>query len=172
MLEKLLFRTQNGIQDTIQSDTVIRNGYMHAEFTTALLDSIFNALRELIFMQLMPRACPVCGVHSQSVWCDSNIDSAKLDKFAFASRKEPELMRHCLVTCKACDLVYADPAPSVEFLHTEYEASGQPIAARKPPRAARTCRKYFTGDDPAKVKRWIIRLRRRGIHRRIAVVRL
>ena len=32
-------------------------------------------------------------------------------------------MRHRLVLCEACDLVYADPAPSLEFLHKEYEKS-------------------------------------------------
>ena len=50
----------------------------------------------------------------------SNVDPARLDQFAFASRKLPEYMHHRLMICKTCDLVYASPVPAPDELHEAY----------------------------------------------------
>lgn len=54
---------------------------------------------------------------------EARVDAAKLDDFAFASRKAPELMHHRLVLCQGCDLLYASPAPTAGTLHQAYEAA-------------------------------------------------
>jgi len=74
-------------------------------------------------MDVIHRGCPICNASSSTVYCESNIDYAKLDAYAFASRKIPERMRHRLMHCDACDLVYADPAPAQHMLQREYEAA-------------------------------------------------
>ena len=44
--------------------------------------------------------------------------------FSFASRKEPEFMRHRLVQCQVCDLVFADSPPSQDTLsHLYHDAN-------------------------------------------------
>lgn len=101
-------------------------------------------------MKLAARSCPVCGSSEARVVAEENIDPARLDGFAFASRKLPEYMHHRLVECAACDLVYANPAPEVGALaeayrEAEYDSGEeakaaartyarilQPIAARLP----------------------------------------
>ena len=68
------------------------------------------------------RACPVCGSKDESrVVAESNVDPERLGPFAFASRKTPELMRHRLVECPACDALYASPAPPAAVLADAYE---------------------------------------------------
>jgi len=72
-------------------------------------------------LDLRPRPCPLCGSTDESrVLAESNIDPAKLDAFAFASRKLPEYMHHRLVECPRCDLLYATPLPSEDQLHVAY----------------------------------------------------
>jgi SAM-dependent methyltransferase len=51
------------------------------------------------------------------------VDAARLDAFAFASRKLPEYMHHRLIECPTCDLLYASPVPSSEELAEAYEAA-------------------------------------------------
>ncbi|MBI5637380.1 MAG: class I SAM-dependent methyltransferase [Nitrospinae bacterium] len=85
------------------------------------------------------RRCPVCGAdRSANLFAEANYDSAKLDAFAYASRKTPEQMHLRLVRCDACDLIYATPVPAADALAAAYEAaafdSGEESA-----RAARTC---------------------------------
>ena len=71
--------------------------------------------------ELTARACPVCGSTDDSqVFADQQLDTATLDRFAFASRKRPELMRLRLVCCPRCDLVYASPAPAADVLAEAY----------------------------------------------------
>ncbi|MGO8673725.1 MAG: class I SAM-dependent methyltransferase [Capsulimonadaceae bacterium] len=68
------------------------------------------------------RDCPVCGSSDDSkVYVESKVDPAKLDAFAFASRKLPEYMHHRMVRCPSCDLVYASPVPRIEGLAEAYE---------------------------------------------------
>src|SRR4051794_33660746 len=71
-------------------------------------------------LSLMERSCPVCQVRRSRVVYESNVDTDKLDPFAFASRKIPEYMHHRLVECSLCTLLYADPAPAPGALATLY----------------------------------------------------
>ena len=67
------------------------------------------------------RCCPLCGSVDQShVVAESNIDLAKLDKFAFASRKRPEYMHPRLIECPGCSLLYGSPVLSPETLADAY----------------------------------------------------
>jgi len=71
--------------------------------------------------ELVTRNCPVCGsADSSHVFAEAKFDLARLDAFAFASRKVPEHMHYRLVTCPACDLVYANPASSAEAIARAY----------------------------------------------------
>ena len=64
-----------------------------------------------------PALRPLCGSADQSnVVAESNIDLAKLDKFAFASRKRPEYMHPRLIECPSCRLLYGSPVLSPEML--------------------------------------------------------
>lgn len=69
------------------------------------------------------RTCPLCGAPpaDATVFAASNIDPAKLDEFAFASRKLPEYMHPRLLECAACGLLYGSPVLSVETLAGAYE---------------------------------------------------
>lgn len=62
------------------------------------------------------RDCPVCGPTAASrVFANERIDYAKLDHFAFASRKSPEYMHLRLNECASCGILFASPvyAPGV-----------------------------------------------------------
>ena len=75
-------------------------------------------------LELERRDCPLCRSSGGSVAvADARVDTAKLDRFAFASRKRPEYMHHRLLLCRACDLLYASPAPSAAALERAYEAA-------------------------------------------------
>ena len=68
------------------------------------------------------RACPLCGSMDQShVVSESNIDLAKLDGFAFASRKNPEYMHPRLLECPTCSLWYGSPVLSGDTLAAAYQ---------------------------------------------------
>jgi SAM-dependent methyltransferase len=72
--------------------------------------------------RLMPRCCPVCGSSDQAhVFAPANYDLAKLDEYAFASRKMPEYMHYRLIQCPTCDLLYASPVPEAHTLARAYE---------------------------------------------------
>jgi SAM-dependent methyltransferase len=67
------------------------------------------------------RPCPLCGSVDQShIVAESNIDLAKLDDFAFASRKKPEYMHPRLLECPRCSLLYGSPVLSPETLADSY----------------------------------------------------
>lgn len=73
-------------------------------------------------LELVSRACPICGSREHSsVFAESNVDVAKLDEYAFASRKTPEYMHWRLLDCARCDLLYASPAPTGHSLSAAYE---------------------------------------------------
>lgn len=72
--------------------------------------------------RLVPRNCPVCGSGDQTrVFAPANYDLAKLDEYAFASRKMPEYMHYRLIQCPSCDLLYASPVPESHTLARAYE---------------------------------------------------
>lgn len=71
-------------------------------------------------VRLQARACPLCGNGSGRVWLEQKFDLARLDRYAFASRKLPELMRFPLALCERCDLVFAQGIPDSEWLHAGY----------------------------------------------------
>lgn len=72
-------------------------------------------------MELIPRACPICGsTDESSVFAAADFDFARLDTFAFASRKLPEYMHYRLLSCPTCDLLYASPVPRAEDLAGSY----------------------------------------------------
>lgn len=71
--------------------------------------------------ELHARNCPVCGASEARELFPANIDFARLDGFAFASRKRPEYMHFRLVLCEACDLLYSSPAPARAALEQAYE---------------------------------------------------
>jgi SAM-dependent methyltransferase len=76
------------------------------------------------FGEMTARACPVCGGEDDSqVFAAQKLDQSLLDENAFASRKSPEHMRLRLVSCPACDVVYASPLPSSEALAAAYDAA-------------------------------------------------
>jgi SAM-dependent methyltransferase len=78
----------------------------------------------------VPRKCAVCGTNDSAVlFAQAHIDEAKLDGFAFASRKNPEYMHWTLWHCRACDLVFANPAPPIEQLASLYKAASFGSAA-------------------------------------------
>jgi len=71
---------------------------------------------------MVDRRCPLCASSDDSfTLAESNIDLARLDAFAFASRKLPEYMHWRLLECRRCDLVYASPAPAPRSLGEAYE---------------------------------------------------
>src|ERR1035437_7072126 len=78
-----------------------------------------------ISRHLRERNCPLCGSTDRTaIRYPANFDDSKLDDFAFASRKLPELMHLTLVECRGCHLLYASPALTDGFLARAYgEAS-------------------------------------------------
>jgi SAM-dependent methyltransferase len=72
-------------------------------------------------MEMIKRACPMCGSTDDSnVFAEANFDLAKLDRFAFASRKMPEYMHYRLISCPHCDLLFANPLPPEEMIVSSY----------------------------------------------------
>jgi len=55
---------------------------------------------------------------------EERFDPARLDRFAFAARKVPELMHWQLVECPVCDLLFASPAPNPGGLAAAYRDAG------------------------------------------------
>ena len=88
------------------------------------------------------RACPLCGSMDQThVVAESNIDLAKLDKFAFASRKQPEYMHPRLIECPSCSLLYGSPV-----LSPETQAEGYRDAAFDSGHEARYAAKTYASE--------------------------
>jgi SAM-dependent methyltransferase len=93
------------------------------------------------------RTCPLCAGRSPAVlFAESNVDPARLNRFAYASRKVPEYMHLRLMLCKSCDLLYASPAPEVADLTESYSEADFDSGVESA-RAARTygriLRKYL-----------------------------
>ncbi len=74
---------------------------------------------------LRDRNCPVCDSHDGShVAYPARIDKEKLGAFAFASRKFPAFMHLRLLKCPTCEVLYASPALTPEFLANVYREAG------------------------------------------------
>ena len=75
-------------------------------------------------MKLRSRVCPICRSNdSTRVFLAANYDESKLDAFSFASRKLPEFMHFRMVCCPTCDLLYATPAPHLDWVHQQYQSA-------------------------------------------------
>ncbi len=72
---------------------------------------------------MLDRTCPICVSSSGVLFAEAKIDTARLDQFAYASRKLPEYMHHRLLLCRSCDLVFASPVPDPSELESAYEAA-------------------------------------------------
>lgn len=69
-----------------------------------------------------PRACPLCTSRREGrVVLESNIDPAKLNAFAFASRKLPEYMHPRMVECADCGMLYGNPVLSLNTISEAYQ---------------------------------------------------
>jgi SAM-dependent methyltransferase len=69
-----------------------------------------------------PRPCPVCGPGAPAVLvAEASLDPDRLDGYAYASRKSPELMHHRLWRCLDCGVLYANPAPPAVQLAEAYD---------------------------------------------------
>ena len=102
-------------------------------------------MRPGVALSLAPRDCPICAASDQSfVYAESNVDSAKLDAFAFASRKLPEYMHWRLLECRRCDLLYASPAPVPQSLSSAYHEAAFD-SEREARYAARTYARLLPG---------------------------
>lgn len=72
-------------------------------------------------MEMISRLCPLCGsTDTGTIFAEANFNIDNLDSFAFASRKMPEYMHYRLIDCPTCDLLYANPLPSQEYLTEGY----------------------------------------------------
>ncbi len=72
-------------------------------------------------IKMLGRACPVCSSRKDSdVFAEENFDPGQLDDYSFASRKFPELMHYRLIICPQCELLYANPIPTLKSLSTAY----------------------------------------------------
>lgn len=73
----------------------------------------------------LERVCPVCQSAGDSrLFAEENFDLARLDHFAFASRKLPENMHLRLHECLRCDTLFASPVFAPGMLAAAYrEAS-------------------------------------------------
>lgn len=77
-----------------------------------------------VTLNLKDRCCAACNSTDVStVFAESNYDEKQLNAFSFASRKIPELMHYRLILCPTCNLLYASPAPKVEYLEEAYESA-------------------------------------------------
>lgn len=77
-------------------------------------------------LETATRPCPVCGKAADAceVLYEERFDPARLDRFAFAARKVPELMHWRLVECPVCDVLFASPAPDPAGLAAAYRGAG------------------------------------------------
>ena len=60
---------------------------------------------------------------SSHLFAEARLDESRLDRFAYASRKNPEYMHHRLLLCDDCDLIYASPVPDHSELASAYEVA-------------------------------------------------
>lgn len=72
-------------------------------------------------METVKRACPLCqSVEASGILAGANFNEKDFDEFSFASRKFPEYSHYSLYLCRKCDLIYANPIPSLDTLVKRY----------------------------------------------------
>jgi SAM-dependent methyltransferase len=71
------------------------------------------------------RSCPICqtSYKKSKLFLKEKIDHKALSQFSYASRKNPEFMRHNLMQCPNCDLVYVSNPPKKSDLANAYHIS-------------------------------------------------
>jgi SAM-dependent methyltransferase len=69
------------------------------------------------------RPCPACGGKSFLPFAKERIDENKINKFTYASRKQPEFMCLRLVRCTECDLIYAPIIVTPDVLLSAYSGA-------------------------------------------------
>jgi SAM-dependent methyltransferase len=81
-----------------------------------------EALSDRLRHETSARHCPVCGTSADDarIVHEERFDPARVDSFAFASRKSPELMHWRLVECRTCGVLFASPAPRAGLLADAY----------------------------------------------------
>jgi SAM-dependent methyltransferase len=88
---------------------------------SSLGDAAVGPRATLLDRALVRRECPVCGsTDDRRVFAEASFAANALDEFAFSSRKLPEYMHCRIVSCERCDLLYASPGPTREFLEAAY----------------------------------------------------
>jgi SAM-dependent methyltransferase len=71
---------------------------------------------------LVERSCPICGSDGLArIFAEADFTPDALDALAFSSRKLPEYMHYRMMACGTCDVLYASPIPTRDFLHSAYE---------------------------------------------------
>lgn len=68
----------------------------------------------------MTRSCPACLSDDSDLKYEENIEHHKLDDFAFASRKRPELMHRELHECAVCKTLFTPELVDYKELEAEY----------------------------------------------------
>src|SRR4030095_11114102 len=88
---------------------------------SSLADGAVGPRATLNERALVRRDCPICGSTDEGrVFAEASFAASALDEFAFSSRKLPEYMHCRIVLCERCDLLYASPGPTREFLEAAY----------------------------------------------------
>jgi SAM-dependent methyltransferase len=83
------------------------------------------------------RACPTCGsTGAVAPFVAAKIDTTALGAFSYASRKMPEFFSLRLVTCNACETIYAPESPPEELLQRAYQDAAFDTAAEAEAAAA------------------------------------
>jgi SAM-dependent methyltransferase len=78
----------------------------------------------------LERPCPVCASSQNSrLFAPARLDLARLNEYAFASRKIPENMHLCLYECRQCDTLYASPVFAGGSLAAAYRDAAYDSAA-------------------------------------------
>lgn len=73
---------------------------------------------------MIERLCPLCNSQTAvSLFAEARLDTARMDAYAYASRKVPEYMHHRLLHCAGCDVIYASPVPNSDELASAYAAA-------------------------------------------------
>lgn len=70
------------------------------------------------------KSCPVCAAPGPfELFAEERLDPAGLSEFSYASRKMPEHTHLRLVSCRQCDLVFADTIPAEGELTAAYRTA-------------------------------------------------
>ena len=80
-----------------------------------------SSAAHLVVPEVLRPTCPGCGAKGPfTLFAEAHLHLQRLTAAAYASRKIPEYMHHRLVTCGECDLLFANPVPSIGQLQKAY----------------------------------------------------